>query len=124
MDAIAGDRREVGALDFLDVNSEVEGVFGGGPVGDVSSALDGVTLGISEGDQGNRRVVVMGFRSKELDVDFNRCDKVMLKNLACQVKPVRPAGRELGEGAKEGRQVYDERFTKDLNDAIVEIYIV
>jgi hypothetical protein len=57
-------------------------------------------------------------------VNPDRSDQVTSKYHACTVEPVRAAVRELGEGAKEGRQVYDERGAEDLSNAIVEIDII
>jgi hypothetical protein len=59
-----------------------------------------------------------------LDANLHRRDKIVLEHCICQLETVRAEIRKLGEGAKEGRQIYDERGAEDLSNAIVEINII
>jgi hypothetical protein len=64
VNAIARNRGKVRELDFLNVNGEVEGAVGEGPVGDVSSTFDKVTPAVSERDSWERRFAVAAIRTK------------------------------------------------------------
>jgi hypothetical protein len=57
-------------------------------------------------------------------MNLHRGDKIVLEHSVCQLETVRAEIRELGEGAKEGRQIYDERGAEDLSNATVEIDII